>query len=81
MVCKTLNDMASIYIRDRLEYKTASTKSLCSDEKKLSVVPRSHTVMYGDCNFRYVAPHMWNVLPLISGVHMTLLVTRGMHTL
>ena len=60
MVYKTLNDMALIYFRDMLEYKTASTRSLTSDDERLLVVLRSHPVI--DCNFRHVAFNLWNGL-------------------
>jgi hypothetical protein len=64
MVFKALNDMAPSYIRDMLEYKSSSTRSLRSDDQKLLVVPRSRTVTYGDRNFRNAAPKLWNNLSL-----------------
>ena len=64
MVFKALNGLAPIYISNMLEYKPHSSHSLRSNDNKLLVVPRSHSVTYGDRNFKIAAPKMWNKLPL-----------------
>ena len=64
MVFKALNGLAPAYIADLLQPKVASTRSLRSDHQKLLVIPRSHTKTYGDRNFRYAAPCLWNKLPV-----------------
>jgi len=63
MVYKALNNLAPEYIRDMLKYKPVTAHSLRSNDQKLLMVPRSHTVTYGDRNFRTYAPKLWNVLP------------------
>ena len=63
MVYKALNGLAPAYISDMLEYKPESKYLLCSDSQSLLVVPKPSTALYGDRDFRNVAPKMWNVLP------------------
>ena len=62
-VFKAMHELAPAYISDMLQAKEVSTRSLRSNAKNLLVVPRSHSVKYGDRNFRHVAPLLWNQLP------------------
>ena len=64
MVFKALNGFAPAYIADMLQPKVASSRSLRSDHQNLLVIPRSHSKTYGDRNFRYAAPFLWNGIPL-----------------
>jgi hypothetical protein len=64
MVFKALNDLAPAYIQELLFKRPDSSRSLRSDNQDLLVVPRSHSARYGDRNFRYAGPLLWNKLPI-----------------
>jgi hypothetical protein len=64
MVFKALNNLAPEYISDLLVRKTDSSRSLRSNQQNLLVVPRSHSVTYGDRSFRCAGPVLWNNLPI-----------------
>ena len=66
-VFKALNGLSPVYIEELLSTKPVSSRSMRSDNKSLLVVPtatRSATATYGDRNFRFVGPSLWNKLPV-----------------
>ena len=63
MVFKALNGLAPEYIMDLLVRKPHSSRSIRSNGQNLLVMPKSRTVTYGDRNFCYVGPKLWNNLP------------------
>ena len=63
IVFKALNNLAPIYITDLLERRPESSRSSRLNNQNLLVVPRSHSVIYGDRNFCNIAPKLWNNLP------------------
>ena len=64
IVFKALNGLAPNYISNMLQYKPQSCHALRSDNSKLLVEPRSHSITYGDRNFSVAAPKLWYKLPL-----------------
>ena len=64
IVFKALNGLAPNYISNMLQYKPQSCHALRSDDSKLLVEPRSHSITYGDRNCVIAAPKLWNKRPL-----------------
>ena len=60
---KALNNEGPSYLSDLLVYQQ-SQRTLRSSCSKLLHVPKSRLKTYGDRAFRYVAPTLWNTLPL-----------------
>ena len=63
LVFKALNGLAPAYLTDMLQRKPASSRTMRSDMQNMLIVPRSATKTYGDRNFRYAGPWLWNRLP------------------
>ena len=63
LVFKSLNNLSSSYLADRLSYQSHS-RSLRSASKQLLEQTRSFTKTYGDKAFSVCAPKLWNSLPL-----------------
>ena len=63
IVYKALHNRAPAYLTHLLVWKQTTTRSMRSDNQSLLVVPKSHSVTYGDRNFVNVAPYLWNSLP------------------
>ena len=61
LVYKSLNDLAPLYLRDKLALK--QNAGLRSDNTKLLIVPRSNLITYGDRCFSVAGPKLWNALP------------------
>ena len=63
MTFKCLNQLTLSYLRDLLiHYRPLRT--LRSSDKKLLVQPRRHLKTYGERAFSFIAPKLWNALPL-----------------
>ena len=62
-VFKALHELAPSYIKDLLVAKPVSARSLRSDSQNFLLVPRSHSVTFGDRCFKNRAPLLWNQLP------------------
>ena len=60
-VFKCLNGTAPMYLQKRLNL--SSNPKLRSSNKKLLIVPKSRTKLYGDRRFSVSAPRQWNLLP------------------
>ena len=60
---KSLYGQSPVYMRNMLEVYRPS-RTLRSQNTMTLVVPKLKTVMYGNRNFRYSAPCLWNTLPV-----------------
>ena len=56
-------ELALTYLEAMLTKKPTSARSMRSNYKDLLIIPRSFTATYGDRNFRYSGPFLWNDLP------------------
>ena len=65
LVYKALNNMAPIYISELLIPKPLCERwTLRSDDQGLLHIPKTNCKTLGDRSFAYVAPQLWNSLPL-----------------
>ena len=63
MTFKCLNQLAPSYLSDLLiHYRPSRTSQ--SSHKELLVQPRCHLKTYGERAFSFIAPKLWNTLPL-----------------
>ena len=63
MTFKCLNQLAPSYLSDLLiHYRPSRTSQ--SSHKELLVQPRCHLKTYGERAFSFIAPKLWNALPL-----------------
>ena len=64
-VYKALHGLAPIYISDLLVRRQSSYRSTRSCEGNMLIVPptKDMTVTWGERNFIYVGPYLWNQLP------------------
>ena len=60
---KCLNQLAPSYLSDLLIHYRPS-RTLRSSDKELLVQPRCHLKTYGERAFSFIAPKLWNTLPL-----------------
>ena len=63
MTFKCLNQLAPSYLSDLLIHYRPS-RTLRSSDKELLVQPRCHLKTYGERAFSFIAPKLWNTLPL-----------------
>ena len=63
MTFKCLNQLAPSYLSDLLIHYRPS-RTLRSSDKELVVQPRCHLKTYGERAFSFIAPKLWNALPL-----------------
>jgi len=63
LVYKSLNNLASVYICDLLNYYKPD-RNLRSVGQGILTIPRSNQRNYGGRAFRVAAPKLWNTLPL-----------------
>ena len=59
---KALNGLAPTYISELL-HPVLHSRSLRSNSQNLLVLPKTHSVTYGDRRFSFAAPKLWNQLP------------------
>ena len=66
MTFKCLNQLAPPYLSDLLiHYRPSRTLRWTSSDKELLVQTRCHLKTYGERVFSFIAPKLWNTLPLI----------------
>ena len=61
---KALNNMAPRYLQDLLLERSCSIRSLRSNDQLLLYKPRFSTATFGNRCFKFVAPSLWNSLPV-----------------
>ena len=66
LVFKSLNNLSSSYLADRLSYQSHSRNLRSASQQPLEQ-PRSFTKTYGDKAFSVCAPKLWNSLPSFTG--------------
>ena len=63
MTFKCLNQIAPSYLSD-LSIHYRPSRTLRSSDKELLVQPHCHLQTYGERAFSFIAPKLWNTLPL-----------------
>ena len=63
LVCKAVNNLAPVYLKELL-YPYAPCRGLRSSENNLLVVPFTRSSVVQQCAFSAAGPRLWNSLPL-----------------